>query len=190
MNTVYDYYLEAAERHLETCKELKEGLKNHDDKKQKMILANIYYLSGYVIECAVNYGILKHIKFEKISEQYKITDVKDLRALHSKHKVSFSSDGNFSKYILWQKNHMLIGGVNKLEYFKNEVDKTGKIIGSIPWLGKPLGGPQRKLMDKWGANIRYEISEEILLLGNSEILNFQMNSEKIYNGIISLSKHL
>ena len=114
MTTVYDYYKDAAERHLETCKELREYIKANfqgkptlspqEERKQKMILANIYYLSGYVIECIVNYGILKHIKFENTEKKY----VNQLVSIDTKHKVSFSGNDQYSEYSLWEKNHSLV----------------------------------------------------------------------------------
>ena len=142
MATVYDYYKDAAERHLETCKELREYIKaNFQDKtltpqeetKQRMILANIYYLSGYVIECIVNYGILKHIKFEKTGKT-----LKDLIPDDNDSGVSYSNYPKILhtkpiKYLIYASNHKLNAG-NKHHFFKSVVKITGKEFDSIPFI--------------------------------------------------------
>lgn len=191
MTTVYDYYKDAAERHLETCKELREYIKANfqnkptltpqEEKKQKMILANIYYLSGYVIECVVNYGILKHIKFENTGKQ-----LKDLIPDDNDSGVSYS---NYPKiphtkkivYLIYAGNHKLNAG-NKHHFFKSVVKITGREFDSIPFInGKPLKPEQQKLFRNWGATVRYEIDENLLVLSN--IIEFHENTEKIYDGM-------
>jgi hypothetical protein len=192
MATIYDYYKDAAERHLETCKELREFIKTNyqgsstlskeEEKKQKMILANIYYLSGYVIECIVNFGILKHIKFETTGKK----SVDKLTFLDSKHKVSYSREDKFSEYSLWEKDHKLNAGNNKLLYFKQKIKIAGGEIDKIPLInGLPMGGIQKKLIDNWGARIRYDVDNNLLI--QSEILNFQTTSLQVYEGLV---KHI
>lgn len=52
-------FRKAALKHLKTCEEISSHLssvRKADDKK--MLLADLYYLSGYVLECAYKFGIL------------------------------------------------------------------------------------------------------------------------------------
>lgn len=191
MATAYDYYKDAAERHLETCKELREYIKANfqgkptlspqEERKQKMILANIYYLSGYVIECIVNYGILKHIKFENMGKE-----LKNLVSDDNPHGVSYSNYPKMQslkpiKYVIYAPNHRLNAG-NKHLFFKSIVKITGREFDAIPFInGKPLNPKQQNLFKIWGATIRYEIDYNLLVL--SDIEEFCENSEKIYNGM-------
>lgn len=192
MMTKYDYYKDAAERHLETCKELRGYIKNNfygldrpltfaEERKQKMILANIYYLSGYVIECIVNYGILKHIRFEQTNKY-----VNQLSTLDNANGVTYSHLQN-AKYCIYQKDHSLFVGNSKLHYFKHEAKIQSIEIDKIPFINtKTHQNPEQEiLIRKWGAKIRYEIQDALLLAPH--ILGFQTNSEKIYTG---LSNHI
>lgn len=57
-----DDYIVAALRHLETCKYMYDYLDkipSSDNSKLDNVLLDIYYLTGYVIECAVTFGMLK-----------------------------------------------------------------------------------------------------------------------------------
>lgn len=52
-------FRKAARKHLKTCEEIANHLstvRNSEDKK--MLLADLYYLSGYVLECVYKFGIL------------------------------------------------------------------------------------------------------------------------------------
>lgn len=186
MTTVYDYYKDAAERHLETCNELRKyiagnfqgkTLTSQEEKKQRMILANIYYLSGYVIECIVNYGILKHIKFET-----KRKKINELTSSDNKYGVAYSQ-GLGVKYSLWEPNHSLTTGNNRLHYFKDTVGIKSSEFDKIPFLNGKKDLKQDVLVQKWGAKVRYEVDSQ--LLNTNDIFGFQTNSEKIYNGMIN-----
>lgn len=54
-------YKKAAKRHLDTCRYMLDHLdkiKRADNYDVNDILMDIYYLSGYIIECATNLGLL------------------------------------------------------------------------------------------------------------------------------------
>jgi len=54
-------YKKAAKRHLDTCRYMLdhlEKIKLADNYDKNNILMDIYYLSGYIIECAGNFGML------------------------------------------------------------------------------------------------------------------------------------
>ena len=122
----YKDYKTASERHLETCIKLKgvvsaNSLTTTDLKKQNEILANIYYLSGYVIECIVNYGMLVYVDFEKISKKNNISSVYDLRLIHNTAKISYSSNSDRNaKYYLWQSSHKQFESNPNIYFFDQE----------------------------------------------------------------------
>lgn len=68
----YPEYKTAAERHLETCWQIVEKLNQYEEKakynnlngqeerSQNFLLSNLYYLSGYMLECLYNYAVCKY----------------------------------------------------------------------------------------------------------------------------------
>lgn len=68
---VYKDYLNAARKHRITCDVIAEKLdeeKNHIPKNQgkmKSLTLNLYYLSGYIIECIVKYAIYDLIGYDR-----------------------------------------------------------------------------------------------------------------------------
>lgn len=52
-------FKKAAIKHLKTCEEIVNHLSAvRPEADKKMLLANLYYLSGYVLECVYKFGIL------------------------------------------------------------------------------------------------------------------------------------
>jgi len=72
----YKKYRTAARRHLDSCEYMLDYLDKisyADSYCKENILADIYYLSGYIIECIVNYAIEKlELPQSKIAETRKI----------------------------------------------------------------------------------------------------------------------
>lgn len=180
----YEEYKTASERHLETCLNLEELIVNNsitDSKRKNEILANIYYLSGYVIECIVNYGILTHIKFTEIEkEQLKELkrkyptlnhnfSFKQLLQDHNKYKVTYSQQKEPSaKYHLYKTGHQLNSGrTTSLYYFKNECAQNTYIDSIHSVLTKQR--EVKKMFDNWNVEVRYSISS--LLDTNSTTIN-------------------
>lgn len=100
----------AAHKHLTTCKEMISHLpavKTPSDKKH--LLANLYYISGYVLECIYKFGILCAMgkgknKLTKIElDEYGLMshDIKTLRQIYieaSKKKRKNITNSHFSKW--------------------------------------------------------------------------------------------
>lgn len=63
----YKDYKKAARKHMNTCEVLEDRLKqiSNNTELRKSLILNAYYLSGYVIECIVKYGIYDRIGFDK-----------------------------------------------------------------------------------------------------------------------------
>lgn len=50
-------YINAARRHKESCELLARGMRDESGKNINNV-KNLYYLSGYIIECSIKFGIL------------------------------------------------------------------------------------------------------------------------------------
>ena len=72
-------YQKASFKHLNTCKVMLDSLsllssnttaQINDPLKQKSLLNNMFYLSGYTLECIINYSIFKHYKWKETESVY------------------------------------------------------------------------------------------------------------------------
>jgi len=54
----------AAQRHFITCCHLLEKVEHTQKDKQPHVITNIYYLSGYILECILKYYILEQNHFK------------------------------------------------------------------------------------------------------------------------------
>ena len=57
LTMIYEEYLECAKKHLKSCHQLLEGLKENADNKEAYL--DIWYLSGYIIEGFTVYSAYK-----------------------------------------------------------------------------------------------------------------------------------
>jgi len=72
----YTEFRKAAYRHLITCECLIANIDSNDCKKSKNeILTNIFYLSGYIIECSLKYVLFSAIRFKKNEDVYQCDDI-------------------------------------------------------------------------------------------------------------------
>lgn len=71
---IYKEYKKASQRHFGTCdfllREIKDPMNTMDIHLQKKILANIYYLSGYMIECGLSYAFFSVINYDAAKSVY------------------------------------------------------------------------------------------------------------------------
>lgn len=76
---IYKDYLNAARKHEHTCEVLCKKLKSGscDKRLEKSLLLNMYYLSGYIIECIVKYAIYDLIAYKK-NQDIRLLDQKGL----------------------------------------------------------------------------------------------------------------
>jgi hypothetical protein len=67
----YPEYLNSARKHQYTCEEILKALQRIDrsrgagKSKHKQLLLNLYYLSGYIIECSVKYAIYHLVSYDR-----------------------------------------------------------------------------------------------------------------------------
>jgi hypothetical protein len=186
---IYKEYLKASERHLQACKCLmsrclnndkstpksfSKTSKSSDDKLSrhikpkfvapKYILPEIYYLSGYVIECIVNYGLYYILGYDKQKDVKNLTEI-ELYAYGYKHIISYGSHIRGHDF---QHNLKIIRS-----YIKGNWPNSNKFLDSI-W-----GQTKTSAFQNWNVNVRYEE----LALTEKDIQDFFQLSEQIYTEI-------
>jgi hypothetical protein len=158
----YKEYEKAAKRHRETCSILlklyEEGLigNNHLDVHQKTkILHNVYYLTGYVIECIFSYKFFELIKYDKNRP------VRDL----SQEGITFRKI--FSRH-------------DMKELIRIIAEKGGSKVNIIPIVGKRIVDIEAEMFDKWSTAIRYTIEDLSFELTFENVKAFYDLSDNIY----------
>jgi len=129
---IYKDYLNAARKHKYTCGVLREKLENIDENdtaKHKYLLLNLYYLSGYIVECIVKYGIYDLIGYPKKEDVSKL----------DKEGLTYKNDIKHHK-------------------FKRYTEQLNKLMsGTIPLVNHKKGIEKEviQLYQEWDAEIRY-----------------------------------
>ncbi len=132
---VYKDYLNAARKHKITCEVIADNLEKEkkqnspNREKVKSLTLNLYYLSGYIIECMVKYGIYSLIGYGRED------DVKYLD------KEGLSYDTHI-------KHH-------RFERYTEHLVK--RISGNIPLINhrKEISKDTVNIYKEWDAEIRY-----------------------------------
>ncbi len=178
---VYQDYKTAADRHLEVCFQLlhhieenyqkKEPLSIRQTKEKLQLLADLYYLSGYIIECSYNCAIYKSLGWNG--------NVKDLEDTNN--SVSFKPRRWSPRFIILSQSHTLSGHMDFFQTIK-------PVTTSIPLIGVPLHPthPAFDLFDNWNAEIRYLIDTSITLDYSNTFAFFYLSTE-VYEGLLSNS---
>ncbi len=194
----YKDYKTASERHLETCIKLKEvvitnylnrPLLSSELKKQNEILANIYYLSGYVIECILHYAIVEYVVKvdtdfrKKVAKRnggsFENVSVRDLKVQDNNCNVGY----NYGRYTLYRAGHRFQSNVD----FFNYGSKISGIDSIRALNGKTI--PQqnvRALFSKWNVGVRYGNSEFRNLNTPKDIFDFFAFTEEVHYGVTNL----
>lgn len=156
---VYKDFLNAARKHEYTCRVLIEKLDKIDEHREKsnfkFLLLNLYYLSGYIIECMVKYGIYDLNGFSR-SADVKTLDQKNLK---------------FKDHIRHHK-------------FERYTEHLNQRIGiSLPLVSDKAGiDPEViKLYKNWDAEIRY--SYELKVTEKRHYISFYQNANIILKNI-------
>lgn len=175
----YPEYKIAAERHLETCWSLVEKLNYYEDKRQKAslnskdlnseshLLANLYYLSGYMLECMYSYAMCKYENNRAtVSHKFETrNDLKDVLDQHNgsvpylhTYRLCFSHQKRPQRnvrYSITRDKHQM--SLSELSFFQNE----GVINqGDIELLdgNTNLSSLTQGLFLNWSAYERYKIN--------------------------------
>jgi len=152
-----DDYKRAAIKHQHTCHILCQQYKITKGKADKKhLLLNLYYLSGYIIECSIKFGIYVHYAHHR---------TKDIKTLNV-------SGITYDRHI---KHH-------RFARYKDYL--TLKINADLPLVSKKSSNSDvMKLFNEWDANVRYE--NKMKCKHESSIINFFEESVKISNQIFN-----
>lgn len=185
----YRNYQKASEKHLSTCKTIMNSviLLNGNDQaiinqEQKLnsVLHNVYYLSGYTLECIINYAIFKHFKWSKPS----IMDED-----HSFSKRCGLSYGKL-KQVNKQSTYPYI--IHKHEFSRNiDILRKEFSTSKIPLIDvtEKLDSEVLKLFNSWRVEIRYHPPENkysSIQLTTANIQKFVDTTDKVFNGVMKI----
>lgn len=194
----YKDYKTASERHMETCLRLKEFVSTNylnrallpfEIKKQNELLSNIYYLSGYVIECILHYAIVEYVVKVDIDFRKKVAkrkggrfedvSVRELQVQDNNCNVGYS----YGRYSLYRAGHRFQSNID----FFNYGSKISGIDSIRALNGKTI--PQnnvRFLFSKWNVGVRYSNSDFQNFNTPKDIFDFLTFTEEIHSGVTNL----
>ena len=179
----YSDYITAAQRHLLTCDYLVKCLKLPDNLSHKPlnsgyrnhILRNIYYLSGYTIECIVNYAIYQSVNDSR-PRHNRITMVNQLYEPSLSLVYKDRSRGGFQYVIAWHNFQENMKVLNILATAK---------FASIPVIGQRIypanWSSLSNLFDNWKPQVRYTN----ISFSEDDIIEFYNLSAAIYTNVRS-----
>lgn len=132
----YTDFETSAQRHLESCYHILETLTNSNAayKKQKVdrLVLNVYYLSGYVIECTFKFAFFKAIRYDK---------KKNIELTHTILGIDYDL-----------KSHNL----TQLAAYLPRVDLS--LPQNIPMITQTIPNTNHRIMaDIWNSEIRYSL---------------------------------
>lgn len=160
---IYEEYLECARKHLKSCWQLLEGLKENADNKEAYL--DIWYLSGYIIEGFTVYSAYKINGWNPKSND----GVKDIKSKYDK-PFSYKTRLDFHRCRLYPNTNIPVfpPGLIKCSVqghdYKSIIDKLlikEPIFKDFPIMGlAAVDSDVRVLVDNWRPDIRYWYKEE------------------------------
>jgi hypothetical protein len=181
----YKQYKDAALKHLKSCQQIIKYFNCQynciSPSIEKELLINVFYLSGYTMECIINYAIFRKIytsnkSTSKSDDVYKIVDTTNKFSFYSKYK-----DNNGVTYIA----RYYVSGHN----FMNNITLLKKLTpgSNIPLVHDPKIVPSsvNTLIRKWNVKIRYETNINPPI-NKTDIANLVEFTEKFYNEVIKV----
>ena len=163
---IYREYFNAAQRHRETCdyliKKIKDPQEYIEVPCQKKILQNIYYLSGYIIECIISYTFFSVINYDIKKSVYDLDD-----------NNSFSY-----KFHIFFKDH----SINSNELRIEEIRKRGGSLSSeIPIIGDVVVEEiTKKMYFQWNSKSRYTTTHLDFEVNQVNVIKFFTLASDIY----------
>ena len=191
---IYSDYEKASLKHLKACKTMVYALVHHSasisPKDQSYLLMNIFYLSGYTLECIINYALFKEV--------YRRNRWSDKECV----KKGFNNKGVVDKslsFAFWQEKTRIINPktgkssmTNKYDHciqhhhFWNNVTLLDNLLSGncIPLIGNKKAVPPHvlRIIPTWRAASRYDTH---VTYKQSDIFDLVDLTEKVYQEIIT-----
>ena len=163
---VYKEYLEAAKRHRETCEFLISKLNDRTDfidvRRQEKLIHNIYYLSGYIIECIISYTFFNVIEYDKNRSVY------DLE-YHNNFGYTFHS---------YFKEHSVKANEKRIDVIRL---RGGTLPTKIPIVGNvAINEEEKKMYETWDAKVRYTKTHLEFNLNINNVSSFFNLASSVY----------
>jgi|GEM_PF-2612897 len=181
----YKQYKDAALKHLKSCQEIIKYFNCQynciSPGTEKELLINVFYLSGYTMECIINYAI-----FSKIYTSTKSLSKSDnvYRIFDPTNKFSFYSKYNDNNGVTCTANYYVSG-----HNFMKNITLLKKLTpgGNIPLVHDPKIVPSSvsTLIRKWDVKIRYETNINPPI-NKTDIASLVEFTEKFYNEVIKV----
>ena len=180
-------YKDAALRHFNTCKVLwryvsipdASNLKNIDET---IILKNVFYLSGYVVECALKYyhSTTHHNLQDFHNEQHWKSRGIEMRkhfafTNHPKNSNNPSNDKDWSMLILSQ-----LEGLNSA-ILPNHFKKLGMPTTTLTL--SPLEDILHDMQESWEPSIRYHFETNGLIANKAQIEAFYQSTKNLLRNL-------
>jgi hypothetical protein len=181
--TTVEHYKDAAERHLQVCSILfkqldyRQNFRNPD--KYQNILAELYYLSGYVVECAINYTYLIHKGFndgDNYNQRHHLT-------IRPCWDVDVSLNGHF-RFIKNTASCQRILGQLPSSILPDYLKNLGNVV-TIALVGEDI--IREKMQRHWDPSVRYAFESTGLIYTNAsadEIKLYYKAAKSLYNDLI------
>lgn len=160
----YPSYRRAANKHLKACKKI---LSKYDENENipNTVCIELYYISGYIVECCGIYSIYKHFgKWEEdLPINIKYSAPERTGADYIDHKAiiddfEYSTGLCYSKTSCHTDKNKYIKGHNYRQY----QDYLQTEFIDMPYLGGGLIDEDiRELLNDWNSNIRYCDTSEL-----------------------------
>ena len=159
-------YKKAALKHLQTCKMLVHHAANNDE-----VMRNVYYLSGYIIECALYYRYFeRHFR----GDVYSITphnNIGGCQLTGYKFHFRFTTNRLFCKHLLQ----------NLPTTYQNDLPNIFKHLGQINGHTPLTPAEQilKRLTEKWDPAVRYQYEATGLTYNRQDVLDYYESAKDL-----------
>ncbi len=144
--TTVAHFKDAAERHYQTCRILVEKLNDLQGNEHDNILANIYYLSGYMAECGVKYACFSLIFGNDSHNCNAMTSQWDSGLELLKHLSFIKNEEKMNSEKMLSK----VLTAYALPYYLIDLSDTGLNLSLTD-----EEGALKNMQHKWNPNVRY-----------------------------------
>ncbi|MFN5066741.1 MAG: hypothetical protein ACK4V0_19490 [Aphanizomenon sp.] len=177
----YKEYERASLKHLKACQAMLAGLscqaKSISVAEKEYLLMDIFYLSGYTLECIINFALFKEVYKKphnkpKYNDDTNVKTVEDSTLNFAFHSYSIETQ---KKYYYCIQHH---------NFYRN-IELLNELVGSksIPLISNPKTVPHNllQMIRKWKAQARYDTN---IKYDEKDIKSLVELTEKVYNAII------